>query len=71
MMITRKPIGRRTLLRGLGASLALPLLEGMIPSARAAEEAAAARRRLQVLYMPNGMIMQNWSPATLGENYAI
>jgi hypothetical protein len=71
MMITRKPIGRRTLLRGLGASLALPLLEGMIPSARAAEEDAAARRRLQVLYMPNGMIMQNWSPATLGENYAI
>jgi hypothetical protein len=71
MMITRKPVGRRTLLRGLGASLALPLLEGMIPSARAAEEAASARRRLQVLYMPNGMIMQNWSPAALGENYAI
>ena len=72
MMITRKPIGRRTLLRGLGASLALPLMEGMLPSsARAAEEAAAARKRLQVLYTPNGMIMQNFQPAALGENYPI
>jgi hypothetical protein len=72
MMIARKPIGRRTLLRGLGATLALPLLDGMLPSsARAAEEAAAARKRLQVLYTPNGMIMQNWSPAELGENYTI
>lgn len=72
MMITRKPIGRRTLLRGLGATLALPLLEGMMPAAaRAAEEAAASRKRLQVLYTPNGMIMQNWSPAELGENYTI
>jgi hypothetical protein len=72
MMIARKPIGRRALLRGLGASLALPLLDGMLPSsARAAEEAAAARKRLQVLYTPNGMIMQNWSPAELGENYTI
>lgn len=71
MMITRKPIGRRTLLRGLGAAMALPLMEGMIPSARAAEEAAAMRKRLQVLYTPNGMIMQNWSPAEMGENYTI
>jgi hypothetical protein len=72
MMITRKPIGRRTLLRGLGASLALPLMDGMLPSsARAAEDAAAARKRLQVLYTPNGMIMQNWSPAELGANYTM
>lgn len=71
MMITHKPVGRRTLLRGLGASLALPLLDSMVPSARAAEQAASARKRLQVLYMPNGMIMQNWSPTALGENYAI
>jgi hypothetical protein len=70
MMITRKPIGRRTLLRGLGASLALPLLEGMIPSVKAAE-AAAAVKRMQVIYLPNGMIMQNWTPAELGENYTI
>jgi hypothetical protein len=71
MMITRKPIARRTLLRGLGASVALPLLESMMPSAKAAEAAAAGRKRLQVLYLPNGMVMQNWTPAELGENYAI
>ena len=71
MMITRKPIARRTLLRGLGASVALPLLESMMPSAKAAEAAAASRKRLQVLYLPNGMVMQNWTPAELGENYAM
>jgi len=72
MMITRKPLGRRTVLRGLGATLALPLLEAMMPaSARAVEEAAAARKRFHVLYMPNGMIMQNWTPAALGADYPI
>jgi Protein of unknown function (DUF1552) len=69
MMITRKPMDRRTVLRGLGASISLPLLEAMISSARAAE--VSAGKRLQVLYLPNGMVMQNWSPAELGENYTI
>ncbi len=71
MMITRKPLGRRTLLRGLGASLALPVLEAMSTTVKAAEAAAASRKRLQVLYTPNGMIMQNWSPAQLGADYTI
>jgi hypothetical protein len=71
MMITRKPLARRMLLRGLGASLALPLLEGMSVSVKAAEATAATRKRLAVLYLPNGMIMQNWTPAELGENYAM
>jgi hypothetical protein len=71
MMITRKPIGRRTLLRGMGTVMALPLLEAMSSSAKAAEEAAAARKRLQVIYTPNGMMMQNWTPATAGEGYAL
>jgi len=69
MMIIRKPMNRRTLLRGLGASITLPLLEAMISSARATE--VAARKRLQVLYLPNGMLMQNWTPAEVGENYTI
>ena len=71
MMIARKPIGRRTLLRGLGACLALPLMEGMSSSAKAAEAAAAACKRFQVIYLPNGMVMQNWTPAELGENYTL
>jgi hypothetical protein len=71
MMITRKAIGRRTMLRGMGTVMALPLLEAMSSSAKAAEEAAAARKRLQVIYTPNGMMMQNWTPAAEGKGYAL
>jgi len=59
MMITRKPIGRRAMLRGMGTAMALPLLDAMVPSATALEQGAAARKRLQVIYTPNGMMMQN------------
>jgi hypothetical protein len=69
MMIVRKPMNRRTVLRGLGVSMTLPLLDAMITSARATE--VEARKRLQVLYLPNGMLMQNWTPAEVGENYTI
>ena len=72
MMIPRKALPRRTVLRGmLGATVALPLLEAMSPSARAADAAAAARKRFQVIYTPNGYIMQNFRPAELGANYTI
>ncbi|HWY65873.1 MAG TPA: DUF1552 domain-containing protein, partial [Rhizomicrobium sp.] len=72
MMITRKTMGRRTVLRGMGTTMALPFLEAMLPNAaRAAEEALASRKRLQVIYTPNGMMMQNWTPAETGENFAL
>lgn len=72
MIIIRKAMDRRTILRGTGAALALPLLDAMIPtSTRAAEAAASARMRLQIIYMPNGMMMQNFRPAEAGEGYAI
>ena len=71
IIITRPTMNRRTLLRGAGASLALPLLDSMMGSTRAAEAAGAARMRLQVLYMPNGMIMQNFKPAAAGEAWAM
>jgi hypothetical protein len=70
MIITRKTMDRRTILRGTGAVLALPLLDAMISGASAMEAAAAARKRLHVIYMPNGMMMQNWVPTTVGEGYA-
>lgn len=69
MIITRKPLARRTMLRGMGTLLSLPLLEAMIPSARAAEQAARARKRLEVIYMPNGMDMDNFFPKELGADY--
>lgn len=70
MMITRKPMGRRTMLRGMGTAMALPLLEAMSSGAKAAEEAAAARKRLQVIYTPNGMMMQNWTPTSSEAGFA-
>lgn len=71
-MITRKPMNRRTLLRGTGAVLALPLMEAMMPtSSRAAEVQAAARKRLHVIYAPNGMMMEHWTPAKAGADYEI
>jgi len=70
MMITRKAMARRTMLRGMGTVMALPLLEAMSSSAKAAEEAAAARKRLQVIYTPNGMMMQNWTPASSEAGFA-
>ena len=71
MIITRKALDRRTLLRGGAATLALPLLDAMIAGARAAEADATSRLRLQVIYTPNGMIMQNFTPAEAGESYAL
>lgn len=55
---------RRTFLRGLGVSLALPLLEAMRPAARAATAltSGGAPRRMVFVYLPNGMDMENWTP---------
>ena len=67
MIITQKAIGRRTVLRGLGASLALPLLDGMVPAFAALRTTVANPvRRLGVLYVPNGMMMPHWTPETEG-----
>ena len=66
MIMSKKALSRRTVLRGLGATLALPLLDSMLPAFTAVAKAAAApTNRFGAMYVPNGMIMQNWSP--LGE----
>ncbi len=67
MIVIKKSLSRRTVLRGMGASLALPLLDGMIP-AFAAQRATAARAtpRLCVTYVPNGINMPKWTPAVEG-----
>ena len=70
MIITRKSIPRRTVLRGLGASLALPLLDGMVPALAAMRKTAAAPvRRLGVVYVPNGMMMNHWTPRAEGAGF--
>ena len=63
MIITRKHLSRRTILRGFGASLALPLLDGMVPALSALSQTAARGvRRMAVVYVPNGMMMPDWTP---------
>ena len=67
MFITKMHVPRRTVLRGLGATIALPLLDSMIPALTAlAQTAAAPVRRLGVFYVPNGMAMWSWFPKTEG-----
>ncbi len=65
MIVTKKALPRRTFLRGLGTTLALPLLDAMIPSMTALAEtpAAPARlRRLGFVYMPMGCDVTRWTP---------
>ncbi|MDE0731695.1 MAG: DUF1552 domain-containing protein [Gammaproteobacteria bacterium] len=72
MNIFKKTLPRRTLLRGLGASLALPLLDSMVPAlSSASAQTAQPAKRLGVVYVPNGMAMKSWTPATEGANFEI
>ncbi len=70
MIITRKAISRRTVLRGSGTTLALPLLESMIPAFTAlAMTPARPTKRFSVVYVPNGMVMENWTPTAEGAGF--
>ena len=70
MIITKKTIPRRMMLRGIGASLALPLLDGMVPAAvPLGKTAAKPVRRLGVIYVPNGMMMDHWTPSAEGTGF--
>jgi hypothetical protein len=68
MIVTRKSLPRRTFLRGLGTTLALPLLDSMIPALPAAG-AAKSPVRLGFVYHPVGMILDKWMPATEGTGF--
>jgi hypothetical protein len=70
MIVMKKHISRRTLLRGLGATVALPLLDAMIPAlSNAADSAVAPVRRLGVIYHPNGVIYDQWLPTGVGKDF--
>ena len=64
MIVTKKHLSRRTFLRGAGVTLALPMLDSMVPAFGAAHATASqAVRRLGIVYVPNGLFMPNWTPA--------
>ena len=72
MFITKKHLSRRTVLRGVGAAISLPLLDAMIPAATAlAQTAAAGRPRLGFFYFPHGAIMEQWTPAKVGTDFEV
>ena len=72
MFISRKYLSRRTVLRGLGATVSLPLLDAMVPAATALSKTAAApAMRLGFFYFPHGAIMEKWTPTTAGRDFEL
>lgn len=72
MFITKKHLSRRTVLRSAGVSIALPLLDAMLPAATAlAQTAAAAKPRVAFVYFPHGAVMDHWTPATEGADFVL
>ena len=67
MIITHTHLSRRTMLRGAGAAIALPLLDSMVPALTAqARTAAAPIKRLAIVYSPMGAYMKKWTPQAEG-----
>ena len=70
IFISKKHLSRRTLLRGAGTALALPLLDSMLPAATAfAQSGAVPRTRFGAIYFPHGATMSRWTPVDQGKNF--
>jgi hypothetical protein len=81
VFLTRKHLSRRTLLKGAGVSVALPLLDAMIPAGTALAQTAAARKlRVGFFYLPHGAVtyntkygarMDRWTPSGEGKEFTL
>src|SRR5215468_3258691 len=72
MLIAKKSISRRTMLRGIGSAIALPLLDAMVPALTAAQNTAANPiKRFGVVYHPNGIIYDKWLPKGAGTDFEL
>jgi uncharacterized protein DUF1552 len=70
MLITKKHLSRRTLLRGMGVTMSLPLLDSMVPALTAQSRTAAnPLPRLGFVYIPHGAIMDQWTPKQVGKDF--
>ena len=69
MMITKKALARRTFLRGMGTTIALPMLDSMIPAMAATGGLLKPSMRLGFVYVPNGIIQKDWVPKTEGTGF--
>lgn len=64
-------LSRRTVLKGLGASLGLPILDAMLPKAAWAAPEMLARNRMAFIFFPNGAIMKDWTPGSVGNTFEL
>jgi hypothetical protein len=72
MFITKKHLSRRTVLKAAGATIALPLLDAMIPARTAwAQTAAKTPQRLAFVGFPHGAVMRHWAPEQTGRDYTM
>jgi Protein of unknown function (DUF1552) len=71
MLVPKHALPRRTILRGLGATLGLPFLEAMLPAFTAHGRAAQPVHRFQTFYVPNGMAMEYWTPKGEGTGFEL
>ena len=72
MFVTKTSLPRRTFLRGLGVAMGLPLLDAMVPALTVAGKTAARPRyRFGAIYVPHGMIMEQWTPAAVGTAFEL
>lgn len=69
--MSRFPLSRRTFLRGVGASMALPFLDAMRPARALAAASTATPNRLLFVFFPNGAIMQDWKPQSEGLDFQL
>src|SRR5438067_3190552 len=73
MIISKKHVSRRTVLKGIGASIALPLLDAMSPAttAWAQTPAGSTPKRIAFVGFPHGAVMDRWSPKESGSDYTM
>ena len=70
MIITKRALPRRTFLRGVGVTFALPFLDAMVPALTTAVSAAGSSPcRMGFIYVPNGTIQNMWVPTTVGKGF--
>ena len=69
--LTRSALSRRTFLRGVGAAIALPALDAMTPALASVGKVRKAPVRLVFTYVPNGVIMKDWTPKTAGSDFEL
>jgi Protein of unknown function (DUF1552) len=69
MIVNKTQLARRTFLKGAGTAIALPMLDAMVPAITRGTSSKAPVR-LAFVYVPNGIVLEDWRPATLGTDYA-